>query len=59
MYIRVMDMTQTQNMDSILEEMRSLTVRINAMIERNFPQSQIDELVKSKIQLQKQLSVTA
>lgn len=51
-----MDMTQTQNMDSILEEMKSLTVRINAMIERNFPQSQIDELVKSKIQLQKQLS---
>ena len=59
MYICYMNMTNEQNMDSILEEMRSLTVRINAMIERNFDQSQIDQLVKSKIQLQKQLSVTA
>jgi hypothetical protein len=52
-----MDMTKEKNTDSIREEIRSLTVRINAMIERNFEQSQIDQLAKTKMQLQKQLSV--
>jgi hypothetical protein len=42
--------------ESIAQEMKSTNVRIEAMIERNFPQSQINELRKTLIWLQKEYS---
>jgi hypothetical protein len=42
--------------ESIAQEMKSTNVRIDAIIERNFPQSQINELRKTLIWLQKEYS---
>jgi hypothetical protein len=51
-------MENEQQINSIIEEMRSITIRIEAMRERNFDKSEIDKLVKVKIKLQKQLICT-
>jgi hypothetical protein len=48
-------MKNEQQISSIIEEMRSISIRIQAMLERNFDKSEIDKLVKIKIKLQKQL----
>jgi hypothetical protein len=48
-------MKNEQQISSIIEEMRSISIRIQSMLERNFDKSEIDKLVKIKIKLQKQL----
>jgi hypothetical protein len=48
-------MKNEQQISSIIEEIRSIRIRIEAMLERNFDKSEIDKLVKIKIKLQKQL----